>query len=344
MPWGYVAGAVVGYVLNADNNNAAQDANAASADASKAAADTDRQRFELQKQLFNEQAPLRQAQLAAAERALPRNEQEDKRLSELTGKVIDEADQLGGEADQEAVRSRAIAADQESFDAADASRTRSLRSLGLAKPGDASYTAGARAADVAKASTLAKTGSDARESTRLIGQERRLRVAGMKRGFNPNTAAPVPSASLSGSASAAAGAANAATNFASMQNNLIRSDISEIGRAVGRGTTPSTTTATPGSGPAYGDEIAGFSGGTFADGGPVAGPGGPTDDAVPAVVDGKEPAALSSGEFVIKADSVKKYGPRLLREVNEGTAIIVPTHSPRKLAMVKGVKNAKSAA
>lgn len=40
----------------------------------------------------------------------------------------------------------------------------------------------------------------------------------------------------------------------------------------------------------------------------VEGPGGPTDDAVPAVIDGVQPAALSSGEVVIPADAVEAVG------------------------------------
>jgi hypothetical protein len=59
-------------------------------------------------------------------------------------------------------------------------------------------------------------------------------------------------------------------------------------------------------------------------GGQVVGPGGPRDDAIPAVVDGERPARLSSGEFVIKAESTAKYGPELLAKVNDGTAIIIP--------------------
>jgi hypothetical protein len=40
----------------------------------------------------------------------------------------------------------------------------------------------------------------------------------------------------------------------------------------------------------------------------VEGPGGPTDDAVPAMIDGVQPAALSAGEVVIPADAVEAVG------------------------------------
>ena len=40
----------------------------------------------------------------------------------------------------------------------------------------------------------------------------------------------------------------------------------------------------------------------------VRGPGGPTDDAVPAIVDGEQPVNLSNGEFIISADAVANAG------------------------------------
>ena len=40
----------------------------------------------------------------------------------------------------------------------------------------------------------------------------------------------------------------------------------------------------------------------------VQGPGGPRDDAVPAIVDGNQPVALSNGEFIISADAVEGAG------------------------------------
>ena len=40
----------------------------------------------------------------------------------------------------------------------------------------------------------------------------------------------------------------------------------------------------------------------------VRGPGGPTDDAVPAIVDGEQPVNLSNGEFIMPADAVAAAG------------------------------------
>lgn len=50
---------------------------------------------------------------------------------------------------------------------------------------------------------------------------------------------------------------------------------------------------------------------TFADGGPVTGPGGPRDD--------KVLSRLSNGEFVVKAASVRRYGQSFMHSVNDGT-------------------------
>lgn len=43
-------------------------------------------------------------------------------------------------------------------------------------------------------------------------------------------------------------------------------------------------------------------------GGAVSGPGGPTDDAIPALINGSTPARLSSGEYVLPADVVAGIG------------------------------------
>jgi len=46
----------------------------------------------------------------------------------------------------------------------------------------------------------------------------------------------------------------------------------------------------------------------YATGGPIVGPGTGTSDSIPATINGTEPAALSDGEYVIKADVVAKAG------------------------------------
>ena len=40
----------------------------------------------------------------------------------------------------------------------------------------------------------------------------------------------------------------------------------------------------------------------------IKGPGGPKDDAVPAIVDGEQPVALSNGEYIVPAEAVAAAG------------------------------------
>jgi TP901 family phage tail tape measure protein len=107
-------------------------------------------------------------------------------------------------------------------------------------------------------------------------------------------AMPVAGAAMAG-AEAQAGVAIAAE----------KAGLSELGAATSQsskfvGQTIALTRAYGGSIPRY------------AEGGRVVGPGGPTEDKVPAM--------LSGGEFVIKASSVNKYGTGLLDAINGGYA------------------------
>ena len=68
----------------------------------------------------------------------------------------------------------------------------------------------------------------------------------------------------------------------------------------------------------------------MARGGAVSGMGGGLDDLVPANIDGRQPAALSSGEFVMPADAVSAAG--------DGST----EHGARKLqALVDGIRQHK---
>jgi hypothetical protein len=57
--------------------------------------------------------------------------------------------------------------------------------------------------------------------------------------------------------------------------------------------------------------------------GKVRGPGGPTDDKVPAIGPGGARYALSATEWIIKAISAGRYGDRRMAAVNDGTATIL---------------------
>lgn len=55
----------------------------------------------------------------------------------------------------------------------------------------------------------------------------------------------------------------------------------------------------------------------YADGGMIEGPGTSTSDSVPAVIDGQEPARLSSGEAVLNADAVQIVGEEFVERINQ---------------------------
>lgn len=55
----------------------------------------------------------------------------------------------------------------------------------------------------------------------------------------------------------------------------------------------------------------------YAEGGLVRGPGTGTSDSIPAVIDGEEPTALSTGEAVLNAEAVNLVGPEFVERINQ---------------------------
>lgn len=55
----------------------------------------------------------------------------------------------------------------------------------------------------------------------------------------------------------------------------------------------------------------------YADGGLIRGPGTTTSDSIPAVIDGQEPTALSTGEAVLNAEAVQIVGPEFVERINQ---------------------------
>lgn len=308
------------------------------------AAELEERKYADQKAEYDLQAGYRAKTLGAAERKLDRGEAEDVRYDSLGQRVVSDAIAAGSPEEQEAAAARATADVNAAAEATNAARARTMASLGV-KPGDAAYSAGSRAGDIQKAALLSAAGTNAREGEKRRGEDLRRTTLSGRPGFSPN----VPLVNAPGGTTIASTAntlgtlANAAANQENVLYNRSATNQSQIGQMIGnvleKAGKPSPTSWPTG---AFDSELFDTQG--FRDGGPVAGPGGPTDDAVPAVIDGKQPAALSSGEFVVKADAVQKYGPRLMEEVNDGTAIIIPTRSPRRLSVVKGGSHGKQAA
>jgi len=94
---------------------------------------------------------------------------------------------------------------------------------------------------------------------------------------------------------------------------------------------------------------AGRVGKTYVNGGEAVGPGSGESDSIPVLIDGQEPAAISDGEYVIKADTTQNvYGPQVLDDVNQGKAEVIPSpvlteigrHHIRSLAMAMAAPTA----
>jgi hypothetical protein len=285
--------------------------------------------------------------------------------------VIDEATVAGSPWEQAQAAGRATADTHAAIDSQAGARARSLASLGI-KPGDAAYTAGARAADATNAASLAAAATNAREAERVRGINTRMSVAGT--GFptyNPN----VPQTSASSITSSAGNLASSQQQVANGRNSMEMDLAGTVGKAVGsiseRVFAPSSSSGGGGflsglfggGGGAFGVGVNPLGGGggptaglaesfmpaSFREGGPVrrlryasggdvvdaeivsTAPSGPVEG--PKHEQGGVPIEAEGGEFIIKASSTAKYGPKLLSEVNDGTAIIIPTASPRRLKL-----------
>ena len=288
-------------------------------DTEDAGADATSRGIALQERQFAMEEPYRRNQIAQSLEI-------SKAELPLQLRVIGEAGSAGTIEEQDAAAARAAADAHAAIDATGATRARTLSSLGVT-PGSPAYTAGTRAAEAANAATLAKASTDAREGERVRGMEQRIRVAGAARGFNPN----VSTVGNPGASMVTSGLA--LSSVASQQSEREQAQRRELGQAAGTiaeryFSSPSTTTVPPQTAMSNSYNSTPYVDSGYADfekGGEVRGPSHP---------EGGVPIEAEGGEFVIKADTVRKYGPRLLAEVNEGTAIIIPTGSPRRLKAV----------
>jgi hypothetical protein len=79
------------------------------------------------------------------------------------------------------------------------------------------------------------------------------------------------------------------------------------------GVIPDMETEGYGNGPLWSSD----QGPKYKHGGLVRGPGTGTSDSVPAVIDGKKPARLSAGEFVIPEKAVRFHGTKVFKKLIE---------------------------
>jgi hypothetical protein len=183
--------------------------------------------------------------------------------------------------------------------------------------------------------------------TRNLAYSKGLDVAGLGRNIPAQSAA-----STANAANAANNAANVANQTQIAQNAQSVANTKALGAGVqglgslasqwfGTPTAPTTTTTEPtfdsGFRFAKGGKVFTPHMKHYADGGGVGrqgldtvggqdmsnmgqsinGPGTGTSDSIPAQVDGQEPAALSSGEFVLNADAMKLTGEQIAEAINK---------------------------
>lgn len=278
----------------------------------------------IQQEQYILERPLNQERIAAERRALPRQEALAEAEHPLQLQVVDEARTAGSPGEQAEAAARAAADANAALEATGATRTRSLRAIGV-DPGSPAALAAGRSAQALDAATLAKASTDARESERTRGIEQRIRVAGQARGFNPNVSTIAnPGAELTQTA-ARLSTINAAEQQArAKQLETVGNVAGQIaGKISSSDNNPQASYVPSNTSSLYPSST---------DTGLYLEQGGPVDG--PSHEGGGVPIEAEGGEFVIKAETAKKYGPRLLSEVNEGTAIIIPTGKPRRLKAV----------
>src|SRR3972149_11484142 len=137
-------------IMSDGDGESAQGYSDAAGQAALKSAALEEQKFELLKADYLYARPYQREVIGAARRQLPRAEDQYLKDLSVRDRTRQEVLAAGGEDEQEAAGSRAVASTAEGWGAPGASPGRTMRSLGLAKPGDQSYAAGARGARVGR--------------------------------------------------------------------------------------------------------------------------------------------------------------------------------------------------
>lgn len=174
-------------------------------------------------------------------------------------------------------------------------------------------------ARIEEAALQAGAANVARRNVEATGRALRGEAINIGRGYKADVARAYQTANVAGTS--AVGGAGSTTATGSQAINTAIQNYGQVGAGISGGANIISN--------AYGNELSAFNarpnigatllgaaaGGyasTFAEGGEVIGPGGPTDDAVPAAIQvpgaPPAPAALSDGEYVIPNDVVRWKG------------------------------------
>jgi len=224
-----------------------------------------------------------------------------------------------------------------SFDAARKNTAEDLRSRGVGDPSSPNAIANSNALSMSEATSRVGSTRAAREYAKQSGLQKQMDYVGLNRG--------APATAAAGMASASNAMSRNATNWsatAGQQAYGAGQVIGTIGKAAGdylskgTGTFGSAAPSWNMTDPSNLSAMAGRYGGgnvqlrnggmvrKFAAGGEVAseqgmleGPGTPTSDSIPAVIDGQQPAALSTDEFVLNAEATELLGDGFLNAANK---------------------------
>lgn len=327
MPWGAVAGAVIGVAGNALlGDHGAGDANSASADASRTSAQASKQQADIALDQWNTYKSTYQP---------------------LEKQLVGDAATYGTEADQEAAAGRAHADVSQAFDATGKNSAALLASSYGINPASDAFKSNLNTVGTSEAVADAGAMNSARLQNRELGYAKRLDAIGIGKGI------PASSASSLSSVASTTGM-RGLPNFNQSQQlnqqqaygvygigqvakngvNAWFNNGSSTGPAVNQqssGWTPEQAANYDGSG--TNTDFAGFSEGTAQ----VRGPGTETSDSVP--------AKLSKNEAVLNAGAVRIIGKKAIEKLNkEGVAMMAkrgimkrpPASIPGKFMAMQG--------
>lgn len=253
--------------------------------------------------------------------------------------AIQQAQEAGTPEKQEQMAAEAGATVDKSFTNARDARLRAQANLG-SKPDSLAAQEQDRQDAIAKAGSVAGAENLARQNERSYGLSAKTAVADVGRNITSNAIGAENAAANAGAAASRGAATSADLNNQMFSNigaaagavgNMVNRPAKPAANPYGFGSTPgddvsSTEYGDPNAGDTttdayYGSDAAFRKGGLakpprHPHGGRVTGPGTGTSDSVPVMIDGKEPGALSSGEYVINAKAAKKHGIKKLDEIN----------------------------
>lgn len=269
--WGAIAGAVVGKVLNRSSEKRAQAAQDSQSEALNAQAQLGRDQWDRYVKVYGptEENLVRQANEGVSPEAM--------------------AERAAADVDSGFAKTREVG-------------ERQMARYGL-NPASPAAIAARGNTNIEQSKARALGMNTARLTADDINFNRKATAVGMGKGLPA-----VASASLSGAAAGFGRMADQYANDMAGTGRFVGGISNKFGNWAGDKISNWWSNRNGGNNDMAAGLAAGASGGFYADGGLVEGPGNGTSDSVPATVDGQEPARLSNGEYVIPANVVRQKG------------------------------------